>query len=336
MTTSSQINRMLSLVPYLMRNGETSVEELTKAFGVSSKQLRRDLEVLSWCGLPQLHYGDYIEIDLDAVDGEGVVRLGNADYLSRPLRFTADEAVALLLALRTLREVADPDQFATIDQAAAKLERMAGDRAEPVGRAEVRISAGDDQVRTAVHQGLREHRRLDITYDVAARAETTHRQVDPLRASTRDGYVYLDAWCHTAQGLRSFRMDRIARAQVLPVAAEQHHDVVLPDPTQDWFSDQGDGPTVTLDLQPAAHWVVEYYPSLSDEGDDAPGPDQVRRVSFPVGDPAWLRGLLLRLGDLVQVVEPAGAGDPAQREAQEAIEQYRALGLLDDKADRGM
>jgi proteasome accessory factor C len=49
-----------------------------------------------------------IDIDMDAVDGEGVIHLSNADYLTRPLRLSADEALALVLALRTLREVAGP------------------------------------------------------------------------------------------------------------------------------------------------------------------------------------------------------------------------------------
>ena len=54
------------------------------------------------------HPGDLIDIDMDAVDGEGVIHLSNADYLTRPLRLSADEALALVLALRTLREIAGP------------------------------------------------------------------------------------------------------------------------------------------------------------------------------------------------------------------------------------
>src|SRR5699024_603818 len=193
-------------------------------------------------------------------------------------------------------------------------------------------------------------RRLHLTYDVAARAETTERQVDPLRASVRDGYAYLDAWCHRAVGLRSFRMDRIVAAEVLDTAADTHPDLTLPDPAQGWFSGPGAGAdlVVTLDLAPAAHWVVEYYPTLAagDQHDErtgqaddrgateSPADERIRRARFRVGDPAWLRGLLLRLGPDVRVVAPAGAGDAAATEARQAVEQYRALGLL-DPVDQG-
>ena len=48
----------------------------------------------------------------------------------------------------------------------------------------------------------------DLTYDVASRAETTRRQVDPLRLFVLDGAGYLDAWCYLAGDLRTFRLDR--------------------------------------------------------------------------------------------------------------------------------
>lgn len=340
MSASTQLARLLALVPYLLNHDDARVEDVARDFTISTTQLRKDLELLTWCSLPGQQYGSYIEIDMGAVEGQGVIRLGNADYLSRPLRFTADEAVALVLALRSLREVADPEQCAAIDATIDKLGRAAGEGAAAADRAEVRISGGDEAVRRAVHRALREQHRLQITYDAAARAETTERQVDPLRASVRDGYAYLDAWCHRARGLRSFRMDRIVSADVVDVPIDAHPDVTLPDPSEGWFAtaDETTDRVVTLELAPPAHWVVEYYPTLTAEDSDsvgAPDPDEgigapaLRRARFRVGDPAWLRGLLLRLGPDVRVVEPTGAGDAARDEAREAVEQYRALGLLD-------
>ena len=334
MSASTQLARLLALVPYLLNHDEARVEDVARDFNISTTQLRKDLELLTWCSLPGQSYGSYIEIDMDAVDGQGVVRLDNADYLSRPLRFTADEAVALVLALRSLREVADPEQCATIDATIDKLSGVAaGGAAAAADRTAVRISGGDEAVRRAVHRALREKRRLQLTYDVAARAETTERQVDPLRASVRDGYAYLDAWCHRATGLRSFRMDRIVAAEVVDVPVDPHPDVTLPDPSEGWFSTPADGsdPVVTLDLAPSAHWVVEYYPTFTaDESTtDDLTIDGQRRARFRVGDPAWLRGLLLRLGPDARVVAPTGADDAAREEARDAVEQYRALGLLD-------
>ena len=48
-------------------------------------------------------------------------------------------------------------------------------------------------------------------------------------------------------------------------------------------------------------------------------------MTMRVTDPAWLRGLLLRLGGAARVLEPAGAGDSAAEAAQEALDQYAAV-----------
>lgn len=332
MSSSAQLTRMLSMVPYLLHNGDTPVDQLAEMYGVPADQVVKDLQTISWTGLPTKQWGEYIDVDIDALDGEAVARVSNADYLSRPLRFTADEAVALLLALRSLRDVASPEQLPVIDRALDKLQTLAGDRGDAVARAEVRIQAGDDEVRGAVDRALRQGLRLEITYDVASRAETTHRLVDPLRRSMRDGAVYLDAWCHSAGGLRVFRMDRIVSAAVLDEPVD-HPEVTLPDSATGWFTE--DNQTVTLDLQPDAHWVAEYYPLVEASEAEAVA-DGIRRITLPVGDPAWLRRLLLRLGDQARVAAPDGADRAARQEADEALAQYRALGLVGDKAQSGL
>ena len=57
--------------------------DVAAAFGITLKTLREDLSVLWMCGMPGLTPGDLIDIDMDAVDGEGVIHLSNADYLTR-------------------------------------------------------------------------------------------------------------------------------------------------------------------------------------------------------------------------------------------------------------
>src|SRR6187200_2376800 len=181
MTSRAQVRRLLSLVPYLREHDGVAMTEAAAAFGISLKTLREDLSVLWMCGMPGLTPGDLIDIDMDAVDGEGVIHLSNADYLTRPLRLSADEALALVLALRTLREIADPGQ------------REAVDRAHP-DQATVAVTAARDDIQARVNDGLQRRKRLDLTYDVATRAETTQRMVDPLRVFVLEGYGYLEAW----------------------------------------------------------------------------------------------------------------------------------------------
>lgn len=320
MTSQAQVRRLLSLVPYLREHDGAAMNDVAAAFGITTKTLREDLNVLWMCGLPGLSPGDLIDIDMDAVEGEGVIHLSNADYLTRPLRLAADEALALVLALRTLREVAGPGERNAIDGALVKLEAAAGATGTSE-QASVTVTAARDEIQARVNDGLQHHKQLDLTYDVASRAETTQRMVDPLRVFVLEGYGYLEAWCHSATALRTFRLDRIAAVEVSDLDAASHDDVVLKDLSTGWFDALKDAPLVTVQLQPAAAWVAEYYPTEAVQSH----PDGQITVSLRVTDPAWLRGLLLRLGGGARVLAPVGAGDSAAAAAREALDQYRAL-----------
>lgn len=325
MTSRAQVRRLLSLVPYLREHDGAPMTDVAAGFGISVATLREDLNVLWMCGLPGLTPGDLIDIDMDAVDGEGVIHLSNADYLTRPLRLSTDEALALTLALRTVREIAGPGRRAAVDRALVKLGVAAGTPAPE--RAEVSVYAGREEVQARVTEGLQRGKRLDLTYDVASRAETTRRQVDPLRVFTLEGYGYLDAWCYRAKGLRTFRLDRIAAVELTGTDVASH-DVQLKDLSGGWFGSLRDAPLVTLELQPWSAWVAEYYPTES----VTLQPDKTLTVSLRVRDPAWLRGLLLRLAGGARVLAPAEAGESAAEAAREALDAYAALGL-DDAGD---
>ena len=319
MTSQNQVRRLLSLVPYLREHDGAKLTDVAAAFGISTKTLRDDLSVLWMCGMPGLSPGDMIDIDMDAVDGKGVIHLSNADYLTRPLRLSADEALALVLALRSLREIAGPGRRAAIDSTLAKLDAVAGSAAHGE-QAAVAVTTAQDEIQARVNDALQRHLRLDLTYDVASRAETTRRYVDPLRVFVLEGYGYLEAWCYSADALRTFRLDRIAEAEVTDIDVEDH-DVVLRDLSSGWFETLADAPLVTLALSPQAGWVPEYYPnenvSYADDGS--------AEVTMKITDPAWLRGLLLRLGGAARVLSPVGAGDSAVEAAQEALDQYAAV-----------
>lgn len=71
----------------------------------------------------------------------------------------------------------------------------------------------------AVGSALLRRRRLQILYHGRGRDLTQEREASPQRlVHYRDNW-YLDAWCHRAEGLRSFAVDAIASASVLSTPA---------------------------------------------------------------------------------------------------------------------
>ena len=62
------------------------------------------------------------------------------------------------------------------------------------------------------------------------------------------------------QALRTFRLDRIAAVEVTSIDVAPR-EVQLKDLSTGWFEALKDAPLVTLELEPSAAWIAEYYPT---------------------------------------------------------------------------
>jgi proteasome accessory factor C len=325
-SAKDQVARLLTLVPYLHAHGEVRVDEAARALGVEPDQLFRDLKVLFMCGLPGGYPDDLIDVDIDALEGpdgvrtDGVIKVANADYLSRPLRLNPTEASAVIVALRALRNGARDDTREVVDRALAKLEAAAAQGAadgaaqiDPGADADTDLALLAGRLQTAADRG----RQVRLAYYVPSRDEQSERVVDPRGVTTADGHLYLDAWCHSAEAPRLFRLDRIDRAEVLddPVETPQEGPRDLGDGI---FSQSSDVTPVTLHLEPEARWVTEYYPveEIRELGQDR------MEVVLLVADERWLTRLMLRLAPHAKVVSPAAYADTFMASAQRALSLY--------------
>jgi proteasome accessory factor C len=315
---AEQVRRLLALVPYLQEREGVHVQQVAADFGVPAATIMRDLKVLWYCGLPGSMPGDLIEVDMEALDGEGVIHLDNADYLARPLRLDPQEAVALIVALRTLREVCGPDERDAVDRALTKLESAAGDAAVAAEQVEVKIEPSDPAVADTVSAALNANRRLHLTYYVPARDQTTERDVDPMRLLVAEGQTYLEGWCYLADDTRLFRLDRIHSVSMLDVPASPPPQATRRDLSGGLFQASPNDLLATLELSPLARWVADYYPMESVEE----AADGRLRVSLRAGDPQWLRRLVLRLGGEAKVLAPAELAGQVTADAAAALTAY--------------
>jgi proteasome accessory factor C len=316
-----QVSRLLALVPYIQARSEVSLEQAATDFGVRPEQIAKDLNVLWFCGLPGLGMGDLIDVDMEALEGEGVIRVSNADYLSRPLRLDSSEASALIVALRALREGSDDDVRPIVDRTLRKLEAAAGDGAAVAAQVEIRVPEQQsrvDELRERLTGAVTQKRQVKLDYYVPTRDESTARVVDPLRVVSADGNTYLDAYCHLAEDQRLFRLDRISSAEVLDSPVDRHAGLQPRDLAAGIFQPSGDELLVTLRLDRSARWVAEYYPVERSRNERGGG----LTVWLRIGDPALLTRLMLRLGASAELLEPAGLAEEVRTVARQALRNY--------------
>lgn len=310
-----RLSRLLTMVPWLLNRQGVEIEEAAREFGVTPAQVEADLALLFLCGTPGGYHGDLIEAEWES----GRVFLGNADTIKRPLRLGVDEALTLIVGLRALAAVPGIGERDAVVRALAKIEAATGSAAAGSSRIQVVIDEGTrNEALALAQQALAAHRRVHLRYLVPGRDESTERDVDPMRVINFDAQWYLEGWCHRAEDVRLFRVDRIESLTILDQDGTPPSGAEPRDLDSGVFTPRADDQLVRVALEPGAAWVSDYYPTESVE--PAPGGGAV--ITLRTADTAWLRRLMWRLGAQASVIEPAELALAVQSGARAALDAY--------------
>jgi proteasome accessory factor C len=303
------------MVPWLLNRQGVQIEEAAREFAVTPAQIEADLALLFLCGTPGGYPGDLIEAEWES----GRVFLGNADTINRPLRLGVDEALTLIVGLRALAAVPGIGERDAVVRALAKLEAATGSAAAGTSRIEVLIDEGTgEEFLDLARRALAARRRVHLRYLVPGRDESTERDVDPMRLINFDAHWYLEGWCHRAEDVRLFRLDRIEAVAVLdedgtPPTTAQPRDL-----GSGVFTPQAGDQLVRLVLGPGAVWVSDYYPIESIDRTSNGG----AVIELRTPDTGWLRRLMWQLGSTATVLEPEELAREVRQGACAALKLY--------------
>ncbi|MEO3935270.1 WYL domain-containing protein [Dermatophilaceae bacterium Soc4.6] len=314
-SATARLSRLLMMVPWLLANQGVDLGVAAAEFGVSSTQLVADLELLFLCGLPGGMPDDLIEASWE----DGRVVLGNADHLARPLRLTVDEALTLMVGLRALATTPGITEHESVARALARLEEATGAVGEASARVQVSIDDGARESTLAdARRAVSAHRRVHVRYLVPGRDEVSERDVDPMRVVSLDAKWYLEGWCHLADDVRLFRLDRVEHLTVLDTDGTPPPQAQPRDLAASVFVAHPDDLEVVVETDRSAAWIADYYPteSVLELGEGR------RRITLRVGDPAWVRRLVWRTGGHVTVLSPSSLRASVADGADEALTAY--------------
>ena len=122
-TSEDQLARMLQLVPFLVHNQGLHISEVAAKFGITRQELEADLRILICSGLPEGYPDDLLDIQWD----DDHVTITEDLDLKRPVRFTVEEACALLTGLETLNGLPELAEGGTLESVTLKLMAAAGE-----------------------------------------------------------------------------------------------------------------------------------------------------------------------------------------------------------------
>ena len=200
--------RLLAIIQLLRaRRRPVPAEVLAEKLGVSVRTIYRDIATLNDQGAA-----------LRGGPGQGYVV--HAGFMLPPLMFTAGEVDALVLGLQLAAEQGDEELAFDAGEALAKITAvLPEDRrrlAEETGLTVAPRSPPEPGALpiAMVRQSLREERKLSLHYrDRASRPSL--RTVWPIALAFFENAQVLAAWCELREDFRSFRLDRIAHAELL-------------------------------------------------------------------------------------------------------------------------
>ena len=303
-----------------------SVQDFMSELGVSRATFKRDLEYLRdrMCA-PIVYDRDQKAYGFDPAVADSTL------WQLPGLWFSADELQALLTMDRLLGDL----QPGVLSELIAPLrKRLRGllesgeHSADDIARRIKILSMGSRRVAPAhfrtIATAVLTRKRLRLRHQRRQDGEVIDREVSPQRlVHYRDNW-YLDAWCHKRQALRTFGLDAIETAMVVPDkdvkeigedTLERHfasgYGIFAGSATRDAVLQFGAS---------SARWVSRetWHP----EQVGTPQLDGTYLLQFPYSQEPELVMDILRYGPDVQVLAPASLRDAVAARLRQAAQQY--------------
>ena len=164
-----------------------------------------------------------------------------------------------------------------------------------------------------------EHHILEISYRGTDDETPLTRHVEPLRIFSEDSHRYLQAYCRTSEGWRSFRIDRISHAQAL----------------DECFSPRSDAPrpSIALDANSRAQLLLSAdcpLPAWRNLKVTATNADGSCTVSIPWTGSSWLPKHVVALMGKALVLKPQSLVDACKEYAEKLLQAGSMHDLSDE------
>lgn len=309
-----KIDRLLSIVVFLLNRDLTSASVLAERFGVSVRTIQRDMESIDLAGIPVVSVQG-------PCGGYGIME----GYKLDKRLVTEDDLFYIVTALRS---IGDSLEDRRIDDAAEKVRGLlpaagtAGFRSR-TERLHIDFSmlGGGPEQRAAfktVQTAVDSDRLLRIDY-TNNRLRRESRIVEPMTIVFKWRSWYLYAYCRLREDYRLFRISRIKNPEPLgerfrrrPLGFEEFSRDYDPEKT---------GKVTELLLRFSAEvapLVEEFY--NKEDLTRAENGALIARARMP--EDGWMYGYILSYGAFVEVLEPAGVREAIKNAARSIAEIY--------------
>ena len=197
MASNPRLARLIDLVPFIVSHQGVAIEQLATKFGVSVKEIEKDLWLLYMCGLPGQTPLELMEFQFE----DGFVTVRNADELKRPRSLTQTELATLVIGLEILRE-----------QGSARAGELKELLKSKLNSSIDFAPTASDKFVAEINQAIQHNKVIKIKY------LNKVREILPFEIYREENQVYLRAHCKSANDRRTFNINRIEHLEVLAIS----------------------------------------------------------------------------------------------------------------------
>src|SRR2546430_2317869 len=293
-TAQAQVPRLVELLAWLSQGDSAksvTYRAAARRLGVSEQTIRADLDALLELSA---EHRDWLASLRAAVVADGFAAHSRGAF-RRPLHFTGEEGIALLIGLAGARGS---------QTVAKRLSKALGAASHPEAVDAAYALSGApseelEQVLAVARRARDESRKLEILYCASA-GEPSRRGVHVHQIVEAAGRWDVVAWCEEVGDFRNFRADRVLEARLLE---REFRPQVLFKPVRkpEELLRADEVVTAKVAFSPRiARWLKERYPDGREDKDGR------YVVAFRVADPAWFVREVLQYGAEAEVLEPEG------------------------------
>lgn len=309
-----KIDRLLSIIVYLLNHELVSARILADRFGVTIRTIQRDLESIELAGIPVI-----------AVQGpNGGYGIMENFKIDRQL-VSLEDLYYIITSLQSVSEtLTDEKMDGTLEKVKNLLPAGEADfLSEKNGKLSIDFSmlGGDPRHQDSfrlIKEAVDSERLLQFNY-TNNKLESSLRTVEPLTIAFKWRAWYLFGWCCDKEDYRLFRISRTRNPKILPTRIKRKKISF-----ETYLETQNQNNNIRmLDLVLKFHpsmsaLVEEYYPPESSHKDS----EGFLIVQTSMPDDGWMYGFLLSYGDFVTVLEPSSVREGLRIMAEQIKNKY--------------
>jgi predicted DNA-binding transcriptional regulator YafY len=299
-----KINRLLGITILLLNRETVTAKELAERFGVSTRTIYRDIDVLSSAGVP---------VFTNKGNGGGISLLEN--YSLNKTLISEHESESLLLALKTLKAAKYPEIDTILEKIGAVFKHSETDWVH-IDFSPWESTPNEHNKFIEIKKAILDRKRISFEY-VSSAGEKTSREIEPMKLIFKGQAWYLWGYCVRKNDFRVFRISRIKNVKVTNEIFKRRN-----------YVDKNQG-NETENIRSPVYLKLKFYPQvlhrLYDDFDDemiVRNSDGTCTVEVQFPEDEWVYGYLLSFGSYVEILEPQHIRDIIADRAKKLLKFY--------------